>query len=135
MFPIGVVADMIGASQKQLRVYESKGIIKPARSDGNRRLFSQKDVEQLTFIHYLVSVEKVNLAGVKVILGLLRKFSKEQRRELVLSVEARIDRLSKPERAAFEEQTPQMEDNPLLQVPKIDSLISNELEPLENDDS
>lgn len=135
MFPIGVVADMIGISQKQLRVYESKGIITPARSDGNRRLYSQKDVELLTFIHYLVSVEKVNLAGVKFIQGLMRKFSRDERRKLILSVEDIINQLTIPEKAAFEEQDPQEEDDPLLQSPKQSSPVLGKLEAVELDDS
>ena len=101
IFPIGVVADMIGTSQKQLRVYEARGIIRPSRSDGNRRLYSQYDVELLTFIHYLVSVERVNLAGVKFILGLLEKLPPEEKRNLVLSIEDTISQLSIPQKAAF----------------------------------
>ena len=101
IFPIGVVADMIGTSQKQLRVYEARGIIRPSRSDGNRRLYSQYDVELLTFIHYLVSVERVNLAGVKFILGLLEKMPPEEKRNLVLSIEDSIRQLSIPQKAAF----------------------------------
>lgn len=135
MFPIGVVADMIGTSQKQLRVYESKGVIAPARSDGNRRLYSQREMELLTFIHYLVSVEKVNLAGVKFILGLMRKFSKEERLELILSVEDTIRQLDSPDKAAFEDQAIKEEDDPLLQSPKEDSPVLEELESIEIDDS
>jgi len=135
MFPIGVVADMIGTSQKQLRVYESKGVISPARSDGNRRLYSQRDVELLTFIHYLVSVEKVNLAGVKFILGLMRKFSKIDRRELILSVENTISCMPKTDKVAFEEQEPKEESNPLLQTPKKDSPVLGGLQSIEIDES
>ncbi len=135
MFPIGVVADMIGTSQKQLRVYESKGVIFPARSDGNRRLYSQRDVELLTFIHYLVSVEKVNLAGVRFILGLMRKFPKEDRRDLILSVEDTIRQLTKPEKEAFEEKIPKEEDDALLRSPKKGSIMLEGLESIDIDDS
>ena len=135
MFPIGVVADMIGISQKQLRVYESKGVIFPARSDGNRRLYSQRDVELLTFIHYLVSVEKINLAGVRFILGMMRKLSREERHDLILSVEDTIRQLNVPDKAAFEERVPKEENDPLLQSPKKSSPVIEELESIEIDDS
>ncbi len=135
MFPIGVVADMIGTSKNQLRIYESKGVIIPARSDGNRRLYSQRDVELLTFIHYLVSVEKVNLAGVKFILGLMRRFGREERRNLILSVEDSIRKLTRPEKAAFEEKEPKEEDDPLLRSPNKNSPVLEELEATRIDDS
>ncbi len=134
MFPIGVVADMIGTSQKQLRVYESRGVITPARSEGNRRLYSQKDVELLTFIHYLVSVEKVNLAGVKFILGLMLKFPLDEQRKLILSIEDSINLLTTPEKAAFEEQEPREEDDPLLQSPRQESLVLEELATIKLDE-
>ena len=104
IFPIGVVADIIGVSQKKLRVYETEGIIKPARSEGNHRLYSQRDVELLTFIHYFASVRKVNLAGIKVILELIDLLPKRNRQQLIISVEREIDRLSNLERKLFESQ-------------------------------
>lgn len=135
MFPIGVVADMIGTSQNQLRIYESKGVIAPARSDGNRRLYSQRDVELLTFIHYLVSVEKVNLAGVKFILGLMTKFTEEEKQGIILSVEDSIRNLSRPDKAAFETKELKIDDDPLFQLPRKNSRILKELQSSENDDS
>ncbi len=133
MFPIGVVADIIGISQKQLRIYESRGIIRPARSDGNRRLYSQKDVEVLTFVHYLVSVEKINLAGVKFILHLLDSLPLRQRERLILSVEKQLEHLSQPDRSAFESETACETDEPLLAEPTGETPVlepADELKPV-----
>jgi MerR family transcriptional regulator/heat shock protein HspR len=102
IFPIGVVADMTGISQRQLRMYERKGIIRPGRSDGNRRLYSQSEVELLTFIHYLVSIRRVNLAGIKVVLELTSHFPEDERHRLFARIEREIDELSERERSLFE---------------------------------
>jgi len=97
---------MLGCSQKQLRVYETKGIVQPARSEGNRRLYSQKDVELLTFVHYLASVRKVNIAGIKVVLEMLDKLTNEKKEQYLLSIEEEIASLSDLDKKAFELEGP-----------------------------
>ncbi len=103
LFTIGVVAEMLGLSQKQLRVYESKGVITPTRSGGNHRLYSQRDVERLTFIHYLASVEKVNLAGIRFIQKLMADLPQKQRERIILSAEEAVEKLTSMQREAYEE--------------------------------
>ncbi len=110
IFPIGVVADIIGVSPKKLRIYETVGIIKPARSDGNHRLYSTSDVELLTLVHYLVSIRKVNLPGIKVILEVVDLLPKKEKHRLFESIEQKIEQLSVSEKKVFEEQGPVGQD-------------------------
>jgi len=68
VFHISVVARMVGVHQQTLRSYERQGLLQPSRSAGNRRLYSQRDIERLRQVLRLVSDLGVNLAGVDVIL-------------------------------------------------------------------
>jgi DNA-binding transcriptional MerR regulator len=83
LYPIGVVAEIIGVPQRILRAYEEKKVIKPSRTDTNRRLYSQNDIQKIEYIHYLTYMKKVNLAGVKVIFSLLDKLKDEEREQLM----------------------------------------------------
>jgi len=67
-YTISVVAQMVGMHEQSLRMYERKGLIRPQRSDGNIRLFSDADVERVRCIKRLVDDLGVNLAGAEVIL-------------------------------------------------------------------
>ena len=73
VFQISVVSRMVGLHQQTIRTYERVGLVQPARSDGNTRLYSTADVERLRQVVRLVNDLGVNLAGVEVILGLLRQ--------------------------------------------------------------
>jgi MerR family transcriptional regulator/heat shock protein HspR len=68
IFHISAVAQMIGIHQQTLRSYEKQGIIRPARSDGNTRLYSVNEIERLRQMIKLVNELGVNLAGAEVIL-------------------------------------------------------------------
>jgi MerR family transcriptional regulator/heat shock protein HspR len=59
---------MVGVHQQTLRSYERQGLLQPSRSAGNRRLYSQRDIERLRQVLRLVTDLGVNLAGVDVIL-------------------------------------------------------------------
>jgi MerR family transcriptional regulator, heat shock protein HspR len=67
---IGVVARRFGVHPQTLRLYEREGLIRPARSAGNTRLYDQETVERLEIILTLTRDLGVNLAGVEVILDL-----------------------------------------------------------------
>ena len=82
VFQISVVSRMVGLHQQTIRTYERVGLVRPARSDGNTRLYSTADVERLRQVVRLVNDLGVNLAGVEVILGMLRQIE-ELRAELV----------------------------------------------------
>ncbi|MEJ2054695.1 MAG: MerR family transcriptional regulator, partial [Calditrichaceae bacterium] len=94
LFPIGVVADILGVSNRILRNYEKQNIIRPSRSSTNRRLYSRNDIQKIEYIHYLNTIRKVNLAGIKEIFSLLDKLKDEKRDELLSEVEREIKNLS-----------------------------------------
>jgi MerR family transcriptional regulator, heat shock protein HspR len=79
LFMISVVSEMLGIHPQTLRLYEREGFIKPKRSGGNTRLFSEEDVEKLEMILRLTRELGVNLAGVDVILSMREKMEQMQR--------------------------------------------------------
>ncbi|MBA2877943.1 MerR family transcriptional regulator [Anoxybacillus ayderensis] len=64
LFPIGIVMQLTDLSARQIRYYEEHGLVSPARTEGNRRLFSFNDVDRLLEIKDLIE-QGVNLAGIK----------------------------------------------------------------------
>ncbi len=78
VFQISVVARMVGLHQQTIRSYERIGLVQPARSGGNTRLFSFHDVERLRQVIRLVNDLGVNLAGVEVILRLSNRVEELQ---------------------------------------------------------
>lgn len=83
-YVISVAARLTNLHPQTLRHYERIGLIKPARSSGNRRLYSQRDVERLRQISRLTEDAGVNLAGVELIL---------QMREEMRRMEREMDRM------------------------------------------
>ena len=79
LFMISVVSEMLGIHPQTLRIYEREGFIKPRRSVGNTRLYSEEDVEKLEMILRLTRELGVNLAGVEVILSMREKMEHMQR--------------------------------------------------------
>jgi MerR family transcriptional regulator, heat shock protein HspR len=73
MFVISVAARLVEMHPQTLRYYERAGLIKPKRSSGSIRLYSQRDIERLKKIARLVDDLGVNLAGVEVIINLTEK--------------------------------------------------------------
>ncbi|HEY6012095.1 MAG TPA: helix-turn-helix transcriptional regulator [Nitrospirota bacterium] len=78
LFMISVVSEMLGIHPQTLRIYEREGFIKPKRSGGNTRLYSEEDVEKLEMILRLTRELGVNLAGVEVILSMREKMEQMQ---------------------------------------------------------
>jgi MerR family transcriptional regulator/heat shock protein HspR len=76
---ISVVSEMLGLHPQTLRIYEREGFVKPKRSGGNTRLYSEEDVERLEMIMRLTRELGVNLAGVEVILSMREKMEQMQR--------------------------------------------------------
>lgn len=105
LFPIGVVADILDVPHQILRKYEEKDVIKPSRSNTNRRLYSQNDIQKIEYIHYLTSIKRVNLAGVREIFNLLDKLKEEEREKLRMEVEKEIRDLSEEKRKKLIEGT------------------------------
>lgn len=79
LFMISVVSEMLGIHPQTLRIYEREGFIKPKRTEGNTRLYSEDDVEKLEMILRLTRELGVNLAGVEVILSMREKMEQMQR--------------------------------------------------------
>lgn len=67
LFPISIVMKLTDLTARQIRYYEQHGLVVPARSDGNQRLFSFNDVERLLEIKSLIE-KGVNIAGIKQVL-------------------------------------------------------------------
>jgi len=77
-YTIRVAAQLAGMHEQSLRMYERRGLIHPARTRGNIRLFSDEDIEQIRFIRRLVDDLGVNLAGVEVIIQMRRQLLQAQ---------------------------------------------------------
>ena len=77
-YSISVVAKTYGIHPQTLRMYEREGLITPSRTDGNTRLYSQKDVERLESILSLTRDLGVNLAGVEIIMKMREQMAKMQ---------------------------------------------------------
>ncbi|HUF54098.1 MAG TPA: helix-turn-helix transcriptional regulator [Dehalococcoidia bacterium] len=82
-YVISVAARMVGMHAQSLRNYERIGLIRPSRSQGRVRLYSQADIEHLRNIQRLVQDLGVNLAGVEVILNMRGRI---QRMELEMQL-------------------------------------------------
>lgn len=79
LYMISVAAELAGMHPQTLRIYERKELIRPQRSAGNTRLYSEADIERLRTIQHLTQVEGVNLAGVERIMELQREVERLQR--------------------------------------------------------
>lgn len=89
---ISAVAEMFEIHPQTLRIYEREGLIRPSRSQGNTRLYSQEDVDRIELILRLTKDLGVNLAGVEVILN-MRERMLEMRRQMDSMFEAAIKRM------------------------------------------
>jgi MerR family transcriptional regulator/heat shock protein HspR len=69
-YMISVAADIVGMHPQTLRIYENKGLIRPKRTAGNTRLYSEADIERLRLIQQLTNDLGLNLAGVEQVMQL-----------------------------------------------------------------
>jgi MerR family transcriptional regulator/heat shock protein HspR len=67
---ISVAAELVGMHPQTLRIYETKGLVRPKRTPGNTRLYSEADLERLRLVQRLTTELGLNLAGVDVVLRL-----------------------------------------------------------------
>ncbi len=74
-YMISSVAEQYEIHPQTLRLYEREGLLKPSRSDGNTRLYTEADLERLEVILHLTRDLGVNLAGVEIILNMREKMS------------------------------------------------------------
>ena len=87
-YVISVAARIVGVQTHTLRYYEQIGIITPSRSQGNIRLYSERDVEQLCRVKTLMDDLGVNLAGIEVILRMTKRLAELQQK--VEEMESRL---------------------------------------------
>ncbi len=73
VYLISAVADILNIHPQTLRQYEREGLIKPSRTNGKIRLYSQKDIDHIRYVLTLTRELGVNLAGVDIILQLNQK--------------------------------------------------------------
>src|SRR5712672_836467 len=78
-FTISAVAEQFELHPQTLRLYERAGLLKPSRSEGNTRLYTETDLERLEVILNLTREMGVNLAGIEIILNMREKMSEMQR--------------------------------------------------------
>ena len=77
-YTISAVADQYGIHPQTLRLYEREGLLKPSRSEGNTRLYTDPDLARLELILSLTRDLGVNLAGVEIILNMREKMDAMQ---------------------------------------------------------
>jgi MerR family transcriptional regulator/heat shock protein HspR len=77
-YMISAVAEQYEIHPQTLRLYEREGLLKPSRSEGNTRLYTDGDLERLEVILHLTRDLGVNLAGVEIILNMREKMGEMQ---------------------------------------------------------
>ena len=92
LYMISVVADILKVHPQTLRTYEREGLLRPSRTDGNTRLYSEEDVERVELILRLTKELGVNLAGVEVILN-MRDRMEAMERQMNKMLEAFLQRV------------------------------------------
>jgi len=88
-YVISIAARMLGVQSHTLRYYERIGIIQPSRSQGNIRLYSEREIVQLRRVKTLMADLGVNLAGVEVVLRMSQHMAELQRRMEKLETEVK----------------------------------------------
>jgi MerR family transcriptional regulator, heat shock protein HspR len=93
-YMISIAAELVGMHPQTLRMYEQKGLVRPKRTAGNTRLYSEADVARLQLIQRLTTQLGLNLAGVEAVLDLEEQLQRMQ---------ARMERLEREMREAIEQ--------------------------------
>ena len=107
-YMISVAADLVGMHPQTLRIYESKGLVRPKRTAGGTRLYSERDLDRLRLIQQLTTDLGLNLAGVEAVIRLqdelqrmharLERLEREMREEI-----QKVHRTYKRELVLYEE--------------------------------
>jgi MerR family transcriptional regulator, heat shock protein HspR len=97
-YMISAVAEQYQIHPQTLRLYEREGLLKPSRSDGNTRLYTDEDLERLEVILKLTRDLGVNLAGVEIILNMREKMAEMQRQieQFVSSLNTELSHRPRP---------------------------------------
>jgi MerR family transcriptional regulator, heat shock protein HspR len=78
-YMISAVAEMYGIHPQTLRLYEREGLLKPSRTEGNTRMYTEEDLERLEFILSLARDLGVNISGIAIILEMRARMEEMQR--------------------------------------------------------
>ena len=107
-YMISVAADLVGMHPQTLRIYETKGLVRPKRTPGGTRLYSERDLDRLRLIQQLTTDLGLNLAGVEAVIRLedelqrmrarLERMEREMREEI-----QKVHRSYKRELVLYEE--------------------------------
>jgi MerR family transcriptional regulator/heat shock protein HspR len=92
VYIISVAAELAGVHPQTLRIYERKGLVRPKRTSGNVRRYSNRDIEHLQKIQDLTQAQGINLAGVKLIMQLRDEIEALHERAERLELELRSAR-------------------------------------------
>ena len=92
VYIISVAAELAGVHPQTLRIYERKGLVRPKRTTGNTRRYSDRDIELLQQIQDLTQQHGINLAGVKLIIEMQAELEELRRRTEQLRAELRASR-------------------------------------------
>jgi MerR family transcriptional regulator/heat shock protein HspR len=111
LYMISIAAELVGMHPQTLRIYENKGLVRPQRTPGGTRLYSESDLDRLRIVQRLTTEVGLNLAGVELVLRLedelrkahtqierlqaqlredVQRVHKEYRRDLVVYREQRL---------------------------------------------
>jgi MerR family transcriptional regulator/heat shock protein HspR len=101
---ISSVAEQYEIHPQTLRLYEREGLLKPSRSEGNTRLYTDQDLERLEVILKLTRDLGVNLAGVEIILNMRERMEEMQRQieQFVSSLNTEIHQRGRPSASPVE---------------------------------
>jgi MerR family transcriptional regulator, heat shock protein HspR len=91
-YMISVAAELVGMHPQTLRIYENKGLVRPGRTPGGTRLYSERDLDRLRLIQRLTTELGLNLAGVARVISL---------EDELAQMRARFDRLEREMREAI----------------------------------
>jgi MerR family transcriptional regulator/heat shock protein HspR len=93
-YMISVAADLVGMHPQTLRIYETRGLVRPGRTAGGTRLYSERDLDRLRLIQRLTTELGLNLAGVARVIAL---------EDELAHMRARFDRLEQKMRETIEQ--------------------------------
>jgi MerR family glutamine synthetase transcriptional repressor len=106
LFPIGIVMQLTELSARQIRYYEEHGLISPARTEGNRRMFSLIDIDRLLEIKDLID-QGINMAGIK------RIFQVKEHEQAPQDLQPQVE---KPKRTLTDDELRNLLRNELIQA-------------------
>jgi MerR family transcriptional regulator/heat shock protein HspR len=91
-YMISAVAEMYGIHPQTLRLYEREGLLKPSRTEGNTRLYTDEDLQRLEFILSLARDLGVNISGIAIILQMRERMElmQQQMQEFVSYIQKEI---------------------------------------------